>query len=1097
MKRFILSQLFFLTICSGTLPLCAQVNSEIPERSIITIQRGVKFHDEEKYDEAIAEYKKIHRNDSNYYLASVELLNTYLTQEKNEEGIVLCDHLLKLKNDYTPNILIYKGDFLDNLKKYEEAEKVYEDGARDYPLNYSFYYEKAISKLKQKKYDEAYALLIKTVRINPFHAASHQRLGLLAYQNNNITATMLAFQFYLICDPNSKRAQNLVGDLEKIARLELETDSAISLKAFENENDFTELESIVKSKVALGDKYKSKIDLKFDLVKQMQLVIENISKYPEVKGFFNDFYGKFFSELQKNKFFEPYVYHALKGMEIESVNKWISKNSSEMDKFELWAYNHMCTQLANYPENISDKMVSVPHWFNNNNIAAAGEKNEQGKNTGYWTYYYKNGIKKSEGEFLNGDKVKVWKYYSKSGGIEEEVQYLNGAEKLYKSFYKNNNPHVEVDIENNKMHGLRKVYFSNGNIASSTEYKEGVINGTQTYYFKNGSQNYTIKNVDGSISGALVEYFDNGKIYQQVNFVNNNREGLSKIFWNNAGNTVESEGNYIKNKPTGDWKEFYRSGKVSKEKHYNDDGMLDGGLKEFYENGKVKTDELYSNGKINGLSVEYSDDGKLWQEFLYKKGKLLEYRAYKKDGTKICDNKINGKNFALTLFHPNGTKRREGKVSEGELDGIWKDYSLFGVLLREINYKDGKQEGKDITYYPNGKIQRERYYVNDVENGNYRSFYINGQTETEGLIVNGNNEGYWKTYYIDGSLESKIYYSDNEIDGWNEYYDVNGKLASEDLYSENCLIKIVFHDTSGKVLQNIDLPGGNGLLEKKTMDGKTIFKKQYLKSFPEGFSRSFYPDGKVETEVEYKKGKREGKSLGYNALGALLSNVPYFNNKKNGKEIVYYEDGKIRSEYNYDNGDYHSHCYSYFENGKIFKDVHYDYGEAEGESNVYDDAGELLYTRVFHNDLLVSYSYKNGKGELLSPMELEKGDIKVSCYFQNGKKSFEANYTNGDLNGKRVLFYSNGKIMDEADFYFDYQNGSSKEYYSSGILKVSENYVYGKQEGKAESYFENGKLKVEENYHKGTEHGWFKYYDNTGKLLKSILYYNGDPILVK
>lgn len=1075
----------------------AQQNFRELERSVTIIERGVKLHDEEKYEEAITEFKKVHRNDSNYYLASVEILNSYLVLKKNKEGIALCDHLLKLKNEYTPNILIYKGDFLDHLQKYEEAQRIYEMGAKEYPLNHAFFYEIGVCKLNQKKHDEAYVYFIKALKINPFHTASHLQLGLLARRNNNVVSNMLAYQFSLLCDGSSRRAQGIVSDLEKISKLELEPDTLLSMKVFETENDFTELESIVKSKVALGSKYKSKTDLQFDLVKQMQLVIENIGKYKDVKGFYNEFYGTFFNELQNAKYLEPFIYFSLRGMELEKVNKWLLKNKAEMDKFEVWVYNYMCKTLANYPENLNGKTSTVPHWFQNNSIVAAGIQNAQGQNEGYWNYYYKNGIKKAEGEFIAGKKNKVWKYYTSTGSIKEETEFNNGEEKLYKSFYENSNPSVEVAIADNKITGLKKTYFSNGNMASSTEYKNGEINGTQTYYYRNGSLRYTIKNVNNLLSGDLVEYFDNGKVYQKVSFINNNREGASKTFYNNAGNTVETEGNYKKGKSVGDWKTYYRSGKIYKQFTYNDDGEMEGPLKEFHENGKVETEEIYSNGKLNGITKEYTDDGVLWQELLYKKGKLLEYRAFKKDGTKICDNKINGKNYQVVLYHPNGNKRREGKVSDGELEGVWKDYSSFGVLLRETNYKEGKYDGKYFEYHSNGKIKRDRTYKEGTENGYYKSFFINGTLETEGMIVEGVNEGYWKNYHNDGSLESNTYYVSDNVDGWNEYFDVSTKLSSENLYRENCLVKVVYHDTLGAVSQNIDLPGGNGVIERTTMDGKVIFKKEFVKDYAEGFSKSFYPDGKTETEVEFKKGKREGAALSYNGVGARMSEVGYFNNEKNGKESIYFDNGKIQSEYYYENGNLNGKCLFYFENGKIFKDVIYDYGDTEGESNVFDDAGELIYTRKFHNDLLISYSYKDAKGQLLKPMELATGDSKVVCYYPNGKKSFEANYTNGDLNGKRILYFSNGKLMEETEFYFDVQTGPSKDYYSNGNLKSVQTHSFNKLEGKTQSYYENGTLKSEQTYKKGIEHGWFTYYDASGKLLKSILYYNGDPILVK
>lgn len=1074
----------------------AQENFKEQERSATIIQRGIQLHDEEKYDEALAEFKKVHRNDSNYYLAGAEILNTYLTTKKYKEGNEFCDELLKIKNDYTPNILIFKGDFQDHLGLIAEAEKTYLKGAAEYPLNHSFFFELGVSKMKQKKYDEAYALFIKTLRLNPFHAPSHQQLGLLAYRNNNITCTVLAFQFYLICDATSQRARNIVIDFEKIAKMELEVDTLNPVKVFQEESDFSDIESILKSKVALGPKYKARTDLSFDLVKQMQVVIENIGKYPEVKGFYNEFYGKFFTQLNKEKFFEPYVYYCLRGMEVEQVNKWLTKNKSDVDKFENWAYIHICENYANYPETLNGKVVSVPHWFSNNRIVGAGSRNAQKNNEGYWNFYYGNGIKKSEGTFVNGDKDKLWKFYYATGELEEEMVYNKGVEISYNSYYVNTNPRVQLAVAAGKIEGPRKIYFSNGNPSSVTEFKGGVINGTETYYYRNGALRYSINNTNGDLNGDLVEYFDNKKIYQKVTFVNGKREGASKTFYNNTNNSLETEGNYVKGKATGEWKSYFRSGKLYRKENYNSDGLYDGLIIEYFDNGKVASEELYSNGKMNGLSKYFTEEGVLWQEFLYKKGKLIEYRAFKPDGSKICDSKINGKNFELTLYHPNGTKRREGKVSDGELEGPWKDYSTYGVLIRDVNYKEGRFDGKYIDYHVNGKVQKERTYKNGMENGYQKSYNINGALDAEGMVIDDDRQGYWNYYYRDGSLKNRLYYYNNAVDGWYEYYDVNGKMSGEDLYREGCLVKVIYHDTSGAVLQNIDLPGGTGWLVKKDASGKTTFKKEFVKDLSQGASIEYYPDGKVRSQVTYKDGKKEGKLVIYTPLSTLESDISYYNDNKSGKELYYDLDNKLLSDYSYENDDINGTCFNYFTNGKVHKDIRYDYGDTEGESNLYDEFGELIYKRNFHRDLLVSYTYKGPDGKLLAPIEPKKGESTIVCYFQNGKKSFEAGYSNGDLHGRRTIYNSNGKVLEDDYFYFGYQNGEAKTYFSNGNLKELEHFVYGRLDGKSETFYENGKPRLVGYYKKGQEHGVFKYFDATGKLIKTVIYYNGDPITI-
>lgn len=64
-----------------------------------------------------------------------------------------------------------------------------------------------------------------------------------------------------------------------------------------------------------------------------------------------------------------------------------------------------------------------------------------------------------------------------------------------------------------------------------------------------------------------------------------------------------------------------------------------------------------------------------------------------------------------------------------------------------------------------------------------------------------------------------------------------------------------------------------------------------------------------------------------------------------------------------------------------------------------------------------------------------------------GKNLLEEDYTNGDLNGKRLVYFSNGQLDTEDNFYFGKSIGDSKAYYPSGKLKSKEVYVNGERHG--------------------------------------------------
>ena len=44
--------------------------------------------------------------------------------------------------------------------------------------------------------------------------------------------------------------------------------------------------------------------------------------------------------------------------------------------------------------------------------------------------------------------------------------------------------------------------------------------------------------------------------------------------------------------------------------------------------------------------------------------------------------------------YSNGSKKAEGKILNGERDGIWYEFNLKGLKIAEANYVNGVKEGK-------------------------------------------------------------------------------------------------------------------------------------------------------------------------------------------------------------------------------------------------------------------------------------------------------------------------------------------------------------------------------------------------------------------
>ena len=81
------------------------------------------------------------------------------------------------------------------------------------------------------------------------------------------------------------------------------------------------------------------------------------------------------------------------------------------------------------------------------------------------------------------------------------------------------------------------------------------------------------------------------------------------------GNLLK-EGPIINNKRHGDWKTYYRSGKIWSEMTFYE-GMLDDTIKGYYTNGNLKYQGLYNNGQKTGVWLTYDEDGNLKENKVY------------------------------------------------------------------------------------------------------------------------------------------------------------------------------------------------------------------------------------------------------------------------------------------------------------------------------------------------------------------------------------------------------------------------------------------------------------------------------------------------
>ncbi|KAF0195314.1 MAG: hypothetical protein FD166_3030 [Bacteroidetes bacterium] len=119
-------------------------------------------------------------------------------------------------------------------------------------------------------------------------------------------------------------------------------------------------------------------------------------------------------------------------------------------------------------------------------VKAESEFSENGTKS-MTTAFYRNGVKMSEGLYVNEKREGTWKFYNEEGVLISEENYRNGqAEGTWKTFYANNAILEEINYHSGIKEGIWKQYFYDGPVKLNALYKAGKLEGLATFYHSNG-----------------------------------------------------------------------------------------------------------------------------------------------------------------------------------------------------------------------------------------------------------------------------------------------------------------------------------------------------------------------------------------------------------------------------------------------------------------------------------------------------------------------------------------------------------------------------------------------------------------------------------
>ncbi len=565
---------------------------------------------------------------------------------------------------------------------------------------------------------------------------------------------------------------------------------------------------------------------------------------------------------------------------------------------------------------------------------------------------------------------------------------------------------------------------------------------------------------DGQLHGLLKKFNPEGALLLTATFTNGEKTGPSKEY--DADGFVTVEANYVKGELVGDVTWFYypAAGTVI---------TFSGKMLNGKKNGLWLT-KKYVNEKEYLLGFENYVDDVLQGAFKESTTDSIIYGQYRNGdldgGYKIFRSLVVALTGERTGDSAAATKITEGYYARGTKSGLWKYYSLTGILISEGKYYNDEMEGEWKFYHDRysevdnaesytGKLYKISHYDKGKKNGKSIQYSYLEETPVKCDLTRFPDKTPLDTCYRTKvvSEPSTGYYKDDLLHGPFEVRDSGDVVITKGVYVND---------------------ERHGLFTEASIFNDENKRPYY--NYEEGF---------------YENGKREGLWKSFRHQAFVHETFYYKSGLLHGKNVYYNAARKPRLEVDYESNKYRSIA-------------------------VYDSVGEQKtrqYDILSESDAAITCDYKeySAAGHFSQVYFLPKHNNDViypgwfDAYFQDQVDETGGETPSAYADGKYALYDAGAVLLEEGSykrkepvgmwtFYFPGTGVYSEKQFTNGLPGIEHFFLENSTtfyNGELKQYHANGKLKCEIDISKGIRNGKSQYFSADGKKLKTEKYKQG------
>ena len=394
----------------------------------------------------------------------------------------------------------------------------------------------------------------------------------------------------------------------------------------------------------------------------------------------------------------------------------------------------------------------APAVYNNRlEIIISYKKMIRSRYTGPVIWYYHDGVKAAEGQFLSGKPEGKWKHYRHSGALKRETNYKKGLL-----------DGVCVEWMEYQEGTILQTYKNGRLLLQKTSRVRGLNRSTSENAYlgkKNGIQRVHIKSwhANGTLSS---DFYQESISVQGHSWYHYTGCDGAYLLQDSMGNII-SKGTYFHGAKIGRWIEASSKTRIPTEKEYPQPDLPSTGFFGLYEDGKPKITGSLEHGKPQGIWRSYSEKGYLLKEANFEKGKLSgEARKFHYLSEKVAERNqyVHGLMEGEQLrFFENGAVLEQYFCKNGLKQGASITYLKPDVWQIKANYQDGKLHGDYISLSYEGDTSLVASFRMDALDGKAIEYSKERKTcqKSSGQYLDGFKTGEWTTFDCQGKLIRK------------------------------------------------------------------------------------------------------------------------------------------------------------------------------------------------------------------------------------------------------------------------------------------------------------------------------------------------------